>query len=445
MVFEHCPRINNEMIVRHRPSAIVVNARKKLVLGILERSGMEGLGIEGNFPDSSMFRCVLLHTGLYRPDNGRWRYAKPEELDDPGLKRVWREIRDFLTKPSTTPKNPRVLLHKLMEPPYGVRRGLLPILVAAGLKAFPSALSLTKDGAYVSDILPSVVESLCREPDRFHVSVLELDVEREEYLRELHDIFTTGPEYEVPEADLVRLCHDALEAWKAQLPAAALTSRQLSPAGQKLQDLIRKNGDPVRLILQDLPRLAGEQRATSKALGRIMSARRELMGVTRTYERQASDAVRRAIRLGDREGGKDLRRVAKEWAGCFSQSFVERMGVTSTATSLLKIMQMSYKSQAKLVDSLATLLVGQPLARWDDSTTATFERELQTTVQRIEEAALEHSGLLEDSSAAQGLSKLVEGRIDELFGKLVDLVGEAEAEKRLAIIQGLRTEEVFHG
>ena len=77
-VFEHCPRINNEMIVRHRPSAIVVNARKKLVLGILDRSGMEGLGIEGNFPDSSMFRCALLHTGLYRRDNGRWRYAEPE-------------------------------------------------------------------------------------------------------------------------------------------------------------------------------------------------------------------------------------------------------------------------------------------------------------------------------------------------------------------------------
>ena len=97
------------------------------------------------------------------------------------------------------------------------------------------------------------------------------------------------------------------------------------------------------------------------------------------------------------------------------------------------------------MDSLATLLVGQPLARWDDSTIATFERELQTTVQQIEEAALEHSGLLEDSTAAQGLSKLVEGRIDELFGKLVDLVGEVEAERRMAIIQDLRTEEALHG
>ena len=444
-VFGHCPRINNEMIVRHRPSAIVVNARKKLMLGILERSGMEGLGIEGNFPDSSMFRCVLLHTGLYRQDNGRWRYAEPEELEDPAMKLVWQEVRAFLTVPSTTPKNPRQLLDKLMEPPFGVREGLLPILLAAGLKAFPSALSLMKDGAYVADILPSVIESLCREPDRFRVSVLELDDESEKYLRGLHRIFTAGPEYEAQEADLVRLCHDALEAWKAQLPVAALTTRQLTPAGQKLQQLIRKGGDPVRLILQDLPHLGGEDRATSEALEGIEAAKQELMDVTGTYAQQAGTAVRRAIRLGDRDQRKSLHAVAKEWAGCFSQSFVERMGTASTTTSMLKIMQMKYRSDEKLADSLATLLVGQPLARWDDSTIAHFERELQATVQQIEESALDRSGLLEDSSAAQGLSKLVEGRIDELFAKLVDLVGEVEAERRLSVIQHMRTEETLDG
>ena len=302
-----------------------------------------------------------------------------------------------------------------------------------------------KDGAYVSDILPSVIESLCREPDRFRVSVLELDEEREKYLRDLHRIFTAGPEYEVPEADLVRLCHDALEAWKAQLPVAALTTRQLTPAGQKLQQLIRKGGDPVRLIMQDLPHLGGEGCEINETLGHIESAKQELMDVTRTYAQQAGAAVRRAIRLGDRDQRKGLQAVAKEWSSCFSRSFVERMGTAGTTTSLLKIMQMKYRSDEKLADSLATLLVGQPLARWDDSTIAHFERELQATVQQIEESALDRSGLLEDSSAAQGLSKLVEGRIDELFAKLVDLVGEVEAERRLSVIQHMRTEGTLDG
>ena len=112
---------------------------------------------------------------------------------------------------------------------------------------------------------------------------------------------------------------------------------------------------------------------------------------------------------------------------------------------MLKIMQMNYRSDEKLADSLATLLVGQPLARWNDSTIAHFERELQATVQQIEESALALSGLLEDSSAAQGLSIFLEGRIGELFAKLVDLVGEAEAERRLSAIRQIRTEEPHDG
>ena len=358
---------------------------------------------------------------------------------------MWEKVQAFLTESSATPKDPRQFLHNLMEPPYGVREGLLPILLAAGLKAFPSSLSLMKDGAYVADILPSVIESLCREPDRFRVSVLELDEESEGYLRGLHRIFTADAEYEAPKADLVRLCHDALEAWKAQLPAAALTTRQLTPTGQKLQQFIRKGGDPVRLILQDLPRLGGEDRATGKALEGIEAAKQELMDVTRRYARQAGGAVRRAIHRGGRDRRKNLQTVTKEWADCFSRSFVERLGPASTTTSMLKIMQMKYRSDEKLADSLATLLVGQPLARWNDSTIAHFERELQATVQQIEESALALSGLLEDSSAAQGLSKFLEGRIGELFAKLVDLCGEAEAKRRLSVIQHRRTEESHDG
>ena len=275
--------------------------------------------------------------------------------------------------------------------------------------------------------------------------MLELDDESEKYLRGLHRIFTPGQEYEAPEADLVRLCHDALEAWKAQLPVAALTTRQLNPPGQKLQQIIRKGGDPVRLILQDLPSLGGEDRATSEALEGIEAAGLELMDVTRTYAHQVGAAVRRAIRLGDRDQGETLQVVAREWARCFSQSFVERMGPASTTASLLKIMQMNYRSDEKLADSLATLLVGQPVARWDDTTIAHFERELQANVQQIEESALDRSGLLEDSSAAQGLSKLVESRIDELFARLVDLVGEAEAERRLSVIRQNRAEKSLDG
>ena len=58
-IFLYTPKINNEMIVRHKPTPTLVNSRKKLLLGILERSGQEMMGIKGNYPDASMFRTIL--------------------------------------------------------------------------------------------------------------------------------------------------------------------------------------------------------------------------------------------------------------------------------------------------------------------------------------------------------------------------------------------------
>ena len=70
-VYPLTPRIKNELIVRRRPRPAIVNARKKLILAILERSGTENLGLEGYRPDMSMFRTVMLLTGCtVATDNG---------------------------------------------------------------------------------------------------------------------------------------------------------------------------------------------------------------------------------------------------------------------------------------------------------------------------------------------------------------------------------------
>ena len=80
-VFFKTPKINNEMINRKKPSAALVNSRKKLTLAILERYGREQLGIEGYFPDKSMFNTVLLHTSMYRNSRSdRWANASPGQM-----------------------------------------------------------------------------------------------------------------------------------------------------------------------------------------------------------------------------------------------------------------------------------------------------------------------------------------------------------------------------
>jgi hypothetical protein len=436
-VYTKTPKINNEMIVRKKPSAVVVNARKKLLMAILERAGQEELGIIGNFPDRSMFRSVLLGTGLYRKDrHGRWSFAPPQGIADDGLREIWNNIREFLTTPSDRPKDIRVLFDELSRPPYGLRTGLLPILMAAALKAFPSAISLTHHGEYVQDILPSQVEGLCRTPSDYRIVVLDVDEQKLAYLRDVYQEFSVVRNYQVHETDLIRMCFDAIQSWKSQLPPAALTTRRLTPAAVRLRTAITKQVDPIPLLFTALPEAVGVSIAEPAAVVvALRSAMRELTEVAGVYAEHAASCVRRAVGLT--QDGATVRGIASRWARCFSAAFTEDL-IDGVCKGLLARMQMEYTSDDLLLDSLASLLVGKPLSRWDDSTLPAFDRELTSTIHRIEDSALDAGNTLQlGNEARQGLVALVRGRMTELAGRLADLL---RAEKTNEMFDSLRPE-----
>lgn len=445
-VFPQTPRIHNEMIVRKKPSPIIVNARKKLLLGILERHGQEEFGIQGNFPDKSMFRTVLLHTGLYKKDrDGRYGYVSPRAVTDPGLKVVWRKLQKFLTVPSDTPKSIANLFDELIAPPFGIRAGLLPILFAAGLKAFPSAIALTRNGEYVDDILPTEIEQLCRTPQHYRLAVLDLDDTRTNYLRKLHQKFTSVKGYEAAESDLIRLCFDAIESWKAQLPPAAMSTRRLSERTAKFRTILRGSGDPLRLLFEAIPAACDAPIDKSRLLfTRLQKCMNELSGVASIYAEHANTTVRHNIALGGKAEGSTVRSATQQWANCFSDNFVGSL-TDGIAKGLLARMQMPYDSDELLLDSLSSLLVGKSLSRWDDSTVTVFDREFQSIVRRIEDIALSSNGILSgDNGSDNGISQLVRGRMTELFGRLAKLVGVEEATAVLESVPG-QLEGVEHG
>ncbi len=231
-VFALTPEIDSEMVVRRSPSPVIVNARKKVELGLLERYGREDLGIEGNSADKAIFRSVFLRTGLYCPNgnsagspragetcqngrtrvseaeetcqngsmlrarkdetcqNGRtWFLAAPEDMTGrPGLKAVWGRVRDFFAEPGRS-KPFGVLLDELKEPPFGVREGLLPLLLAAGFRAFPSAATIRKGRVLVDDVLPSTVEDIAKHPDQYVLDVVDLGSAERAYLNALSGLF----------------------------------------------------------------------------------------------------------------------------------------------------------------------------------------------------------------------------------------------------------------
>lgn len=431
--FPKAPRIANELIVRKKPSAVVVNARKKLVLAVLERSGKESLGIEGKSADHSMFRCLFFNSGLYRSQGEEaWRYAAPDELEDAGLREVWREFRDFVATPSPEPKPLGRFFTTLQAPPYGVRDGLIPILFAAALKAFPAPVTLSKRGEYVSDILPSTVEDLCKNPEEYRFTVLDLGVKECTFLQSVHQLFSGTEGTSPADGDLVRLAFESVGAWKRQLSPASQKTYRISPATKRLRDAVNQPGDALVLLLSAMPRAVGQSTDLEKAVEAIRSAKAELEEVPKRFELAAAEAIRRSLGVAE-VADRGLRSICDLWLAAIPNSIRDRLKANRDDPrpgALIERMAIRYETDDQLLQSLCSLVSDTRPARWEDTTPAVFARTFDDTVRRIEAAAVE-AAVETKLSADEKLSmaRLGQARLRAVLGMLSDVVGNDEASR----------------
>lgn len=441
-VFPDTPIIHNELINRHKPSGTIINSRKKLLMGMLERHGTDGLGLKPTAPEASMFRTILLHTGLYRQTpEGDWAYSSGRTnslADNPGLKKVWSLLREFFEGLSDKSKQPADLFDDLLKPPFGIRCGLLPIFFAAGLKAFGKSISLRHNHEYVVDILPTVIEDLCRNPENYELEVIKLDSNTESYLSSVRSIFLGQQCVEV-ETDMVRATYDAIQSWLFQLPKASLTANNISSEAKRFQKLLldSRYKDPLVFLLKNLPHTCGFDINQNGEVRRVIEPLKiEIENVSHTYVSQACTSIHQALSRiqGGRTGG--VQKLAQQWASYFPETITSRV-LPGIARSLLTRMKTSYDDETLFVNSLALLLVGRPIEDWDDSSAVEFENRIHELTQKIETTTLQSSSSFDLDSTQEvrdGLSYLVAERIKDMYTYLVDLVGE---EKSASLVKNI--------
>ena len=439
-IFCATPKINNEMIVRHRLSAPLVNARKKVVMGILERHGQERLGIQGENADASVFRTVLDRTGLYRraEDDAAFRYAQPEELRDPNLRAVWTQFQELVTKPTEGAKDLENFFEQLTEPPIGLRRGIIPILFAAALRAFQSTLAITDEkGEYLDDLVPSVIEDICNHPDRYALTVVELHDEARAYLEALTQVFSSKSLTDARNSgDLMRKAFDAFEAWRTQLPPGARDSRVVGTRGRALQGVVRSPISPLELFFRRFPQLA-ESNEFAEVKQWVVAAKGELEDVLARYRGEALTSLDDCLQLGPEGPTESVRERFAYWREMLPSQIGERLG--GVPKNLLKLNLNFYQNDGAFIDAAAALLVGRQPKRWDDADLQRFRNEVSSVTSRIEEAALS-----DGEEYGKAAANLVERRLKTYVSRLIDTVGFEAADNRLQeILRDLRTSD--HG
>ncbi|WP_287125035.1 hypothetical protein [Chromohalobacter sp.] len=444
--FRKTPVIKNEMIVRHKPSPQLINARRKVIMGILERYGEERLGIVGEFADASVFRTVLSNTGLYKKatdDEDAYAFAQPQDLQEQALEEVWQKFKNLLTIPDEQPKDLADFFSKLAEPPYGMRDGVMPILFAAALKAFPSALSISdENGNYLEDLLPSHIESICRRPSAFTLTVMKLDSSTREYLINLGDIF--GADI-LNASDLVRAVYDGVEAWRAKLPPGALGTSEIPADVRGLQHALNSELSPVQLFFHRFPLLAGVNNEDYKGIVHwVESATKTLASVVDSYRDSILASINNNLQLiADAVPDSSTMVRFERWRQTLPPYVREQL--SGLAKALLTLPLNRFSDDYAFADALAAIVAEKKPQRWTDSDLVRFRNNFAALVSQIETQAL---ALNSDSPPSQegraAITQLYTHRIQTLMGNLSQLIGRSDAQAQLRCLLD-QIEEAEHG
>ena len=432
-IYSKTPKLNNELINKRSPSSVVINSRKKLMLGILERDGTHDLGLPTTTPDGSMFRTLLVNTGVYRPGlKGVWGYAgiAGDGINDAGLRAVWRRIVAFVTVPGGGPKPLSSLLLELEAPPMGVRPGVIPIYLAAAIKAHGGATALRRNDMLVEDLLPTVIEDMVKFSDEFSFEPIELNKTKKHIIEDFLCVFGSMEKRQKPEG-LLSQAGEFLIEWRQSLPWCSRT-RDFNVDGlNAFRDALFTATDTVAFFAVVLPDLIAEMNlGRSKQKAVFEAWQKTLESADSIYYERIALSLRRHLDLSDSD---DLVKIATSRASMFPEAFLSSLS-NKKGGHFLRRLRMNYKTEDQLCRSVAQLLTEKRLQEFDDRTMEVFLRELEQIGIDIDNAA----GLTDGASFGPELKSWVvtnrRARISKLYNDLVRLVGPEKAD---GFVQGL--------
>jgi hypothetical protein len=366
-VYSKAPIVRNELINRERPSSSAIAGRKKLLLAMLDHPEVEDLGIEKFPAEKAMYRAVLRATGLHIYRNSQWQFQPPRDghSDPARFLPMWDAVIGLLESKAGAPLPFTVIYQVLSKPPYGIKAGVLPILILAMHQSMRQELALIENGQFVPFLTKEVLESLLNDPEPYALQHFRVDSSRNE-LFELYADAITG---EIPsEANLISVLQP-LAKLMVGLPDYTKQTKRLSGAALAVRDLFFASKTPVELVFHELPKALGIELATTGRDPENLKRFTEKFRLTLAELRIAYHAllhdfiemVKVAFALDPKLGLDEVRDVLR--GRC---SGLDTYTIDPQCAAFIGRLVDSYGDDTQWLVSLASFLARKPPEKWID-------------------------------------------------------------------------------
>lgn len=396
-VYSQSPVLWNELLNRRELTSQGARARRELIEAMLHAGDRERLGLSGDGPEVSMYTSVLERTGVHRFEGGRWVFGAPR--GDSGIQSLWDAMLAFC-RSAESPRGVDELFAMLEAPPFGTKRGVLPVLLAAVLLAHSESISVFREGSFVPTLGAEHFEILVKHPGKFAVKHFALDGLRAEIFRDLADILRApGAHAPTPHSATILGVVRPLVRFVASLPACTLKTRELTAEALAVRQALQTAREPDTLLFAALPMACGigsigledpagdVRRATFRA-----TLRRALSDLQSFPDRRREECAAVLAAAFGRTG--DVARLRPE-LGARARALRDRP-VEHRLGAFVRAAAAESGSDQEWLEALMMVVADRPFRSWDDAEAAQFEARVVAVARRFAAFEAVHAALVVD-------------------------------------------------
>jgi energy-coupling factor transporter ATP-binding protein EcfA2 len=240
---------NSELINKHKVAAAITLARKTLADKMIQNPELDQkvFGIEGNGPEVALYKSLKRVSGFkYNTKTKRFSIS-------PKCTQAHRLLEDYkeILRSNSRGISYKDFIDTLISPPFGLRKGLIPLFMALFDRCLEFPVNHYFDGEYITHLDGSHYDLLMKHPKIGKIQYVEVSKSKAAYLNELAEVFDVQEEVSVTSVVA------GLYRWRKEVPDYTKHSEHSSVEGKKFLIYIDSAKEPDKLIFEKIPEAFG--------------------------------------------------------------------------------------------------------------------------------------------------------------------------------------------
>ena len=396
-IYYTAPHVHMEMINHNRLTSAAARAQRVLIEAMVTNETEENLGLDGFGPEVAIYLAMFKSTGLHKLKSAAlntWHFIRPEaeEQHQKQLFQVWNMLDNLLAKSdiegSEIPL--QLLIEKLQQPPYGLRKGPIPLFICHYIIVNDDEIAVYQEGIFKPFFGKADAALLLKRPDLFELRMFSSHGLKREIIQAYMMALNTNVlnlEIGTRNQSLLKIVAPLIQ-FMQHLPEYTRFTKRMTIDAQKLRNTVLNSREPFELLFRDIPDVLGmphiEPENTSKLyktelFQKLQNALIELNEAFNILNNDIQDSIKSSFLTEENCSFSQFRKKL--------QNRMQKLVIPcrdKELKTILKTILNVHDDDTRWAQGIAGVILKKPLDSWRDSDIEPWYATIKEIAERID-------------------------------------------------------------